>query len=157
MRNISHPRPPAIGFCFALLLLCHAMPCWCSLTRPLYTAARSILDAKSSSSPGGSIAGLGVWCWKLVSWEYAQSSATSSVWSEHPEAVVQLSSTGHYWWSFLTILYLKMRLRHVLWKIWSFCIDAVVVLRVSDPYNNTALTLELKICSLVEIQMSSEA
>jgi len=54
-------------------------------------------------------------------------------------------------------LVLKMRLRHVLWKIWSFCMDAFVVLHVSDPYNYTDLTLELKICSLVEIRMSLEA
>ena len=155
MRNIGHPRPPAIGFCFALFLLRHAMTCWCFLTRPLYPAARCFLDAQSSSSLGGSIAGLGVWCWNVFSSECDQSSATSPVWSERPEAFVQLSFTGHCWWSFLAILYWKWR--HVLWKIWSFCMDAFVVLHVSDPYNNTDLTLELKICSLVEIRMSLEA
>ena len=89
-------------FCTAPTASCHDML--------MYSAARSFLDAQSSSSLGGSIAGLGVWYWKVVSSECDQSSATSPVWSARPEAFVQLSSTGHYWWSFLTILYWKCAL-----------------------------------------------
>jgi len=54
-------------------------------------------------------------------------------------------------------LMLRMRLRQVLKKVCIFFMDAFVVLHVSDPYNSTDLTFELRIRNLVEIRISFDA
>ena len=50
-------------------------------------------------------------------------------------------------------LMLKIRLKQLLMKTWILRCSCLVVLQVSDPYSSTDFTLELKIFSLVCLEM----
>ena len=49
---------------------------------------------------------------------------------------------------------LRMHLRQVFMKVWTFLVFFLVVLHVSDPYGKTELTLELKILYLVWVAIA---
>ena len=101
--SLGHQRPPAIALCSGLLLSFRTS--WSPAVSALLQCLPSICceASLSSSSPGGSRSGLGVWCWMLASWGYVQSSPTSSAVSAWPLVPVPLAPTDLHFGSSLAI------------------------------------------------------